>query len=340
MSNKSTTIAIGCLTQWYEIEIFEEYVNSLINALDNYEGTVYFDFCLYVPGHIKGMELTGLEECSLNSEDKDFLLEIETRWAELVNKVRTKNGYPKYHTLQEISRNTTISKYRRDFNTKYCEQADVLVWGETDMLLPRDAFNVINLIHTQIPNRPNQYIATFATCKMWDKTWEVLEHPEVVDKPFIDNDYENWWSYKYTMTQEEMDAINDRTEELDVRLITDLKFNGCGLIISSAIIKAGVNVPPAAFFVHEDTAFQNVLKQVFPKLHQYVIKNILLVHNRNHPKKRMYIKGETGDTMNKRRRSNPWYQLANDYSQLNAYNLFNPKYTFKTWDDVWSKIKE
>jgi hypothetical protein len=67
----------------------------------------------------------------------------------------------------------------------------------------------------------------------------------------------------------------------------------------------------------------------------YAIKNILLVHNRNHPSKRNYVLGEEGDTMNRRRRSNNWYVNANKMCEQNCYNIFNPQYKSFTWNDVW-----
>jgi len=32
-----TKFAIGCLVQWYEIEILSEYISSLSKAIDNYD---------------------------------------------------------------------------------------------------------------------------------------------------------------------------------------------------------------------------------------------------------------------------------------------------------------
>ena len=134
-----------------------------------------------------------------------------------------------------------------------------------------------------------------------------------------------------------MDKINSKTNELDVKIMPEHKFNGCGLVISSEIIRAGVNIPKSVFFVHEDTAFMFMTNKVLGNIPQYVIKNILLVHNRNHPKKRMYIKGERKDgTMNEKRRSNEWYVKANNMSEQNCYNLFNPNFKSFTWKDVWS----
>jgi hypothetical protein len=169
---------------------------------------------------------------------------------------------------------------------------------------------------------------------MWDKSWEPLEHPDFTVKPFIENDYENWWSLKYTMSKQEMNEINDRTEELDVRLLSPHKFNGCGLIISSEVIKAGVNIPKSVFFVHEDSAFMFMTNKILGNIPQYLVKNILLVHNRNHPQKRNYINGEHGDTMNQKRRSNEWYVKANKMCETNYLNLFNPNYKAYTWKDV------
>ena len=52
-----------------------------------------------------------------------------------------------------------------------------------------------------------------------------------------------------------MNKINNKIEELDVRTVNSYKFNGCGLVISSDVIKNGVNIPKSTFFIHEDTAF-------------------------------------------------------------------------------------
>ena len=38
-----TKFAIGCLVQWYECDIIEEYVDSLKDAIDQYDGEVIVD---------------------------------------------------------------------------------------------------------------------------------------------------------------------------------------------------------------------------------------------------------------------------------------------------------
>ena len=140
------------------------------------------------------------------------------------------------------------------------------------------------------------------------------------------------------MSIDEMNKFNDKVENLDVQVLNQHKFNGCGLVFSSEVIKSGVNIPKSVFFVHEDTAFMIMMQKVLGMIPQYVVKNILLVHNRNHPNKRMYVEGERDDgTMNEKRRSNDWYVKANKMSEQNCYNLFNPQHKSFTWEDVWKK---
>ena len=110
---------------------------------------------------------------------------------------------------------------------------------------------------------------------------------------------------------------------MDIQVTQNLKFNGCGLIISSDVIKSGCNIPKSVFFVHEDTAFMNnCLIHFRNQLPQYIIKNILLVHNRKLPNKRMYIKGQDfsdGD-MTRMRKQQYWFKNADKMSQANAFS--------------------
>ena len=216
------------------------------------------------------------------------------------------------------------------------------MWGESDSLIPRQTFQILDNLHNSVKGDTPKYISFFSMCKMWDDSWKVLEHPEFTDKPFYDspddfNPKEHWWSLRYTMDIDEMNTFNDKVQDLDIGVLNQHKFNGCGLVISSEVIKSGVNIPKSSFFIHEDTAFMIILQKLLGMIPQYIIKNILLIHNRNHPKKRMYVEGEMVDgTMNEKRRSNEWYVKANEMSEKNCYNSINPNYKAFTWDDVWN----
>lgn len=309
-----TKFAIGCLVQWYEVHIISEYVETLKEAISQYDGEVIVDIAVVLD--------QTLEKCTSKQTHQECKEKI-------LNSVKSIDECK----IGIINNLYTIADYRREFNDRYCEQVDVLIWGESDMLVPKQTFIVLDQLHQNV--QTPKYVATFGICKMWDDSWKMLEHPKFTDKPFIENDYDNWWSLKYTMSAQEMNSINNETEELEVLATTQHKFNGCGLVISSEVVKAGVNIPSSVFFVHEDTAFMIVINKLLGSIPQYIIKNILVVHNRNHPKKRMYVKGESGETMNQKRRSNDWYVKANKYSEENCYNLFNTNYKSKTWKDVW-----
>jgi len=321
-----TKFAIGCLVQWYEVKIIKEYISSIKSAINNYgKDNVLIDFTI-----TQGQQLEKF--------DGD-----EYEWEDLINELMKPitdlfdDGY-KVDWKCYSDKIYSIADYRREFNDHYCEQVDVLVWGETDMLAPKQMFIVLDHLHQQVKNQIPKYLSFFSGCKMWDPSWKPLEHPLFTDKPFIEGDTTNWWSLRYTMSEKEMDDINNKTEQPEVIILPQHKFNGCGLVISSEVIKAGANIPKGMFFVHEDTSFMQVTNKLLGNIPQFVIQNILLVHNRKHHSKRYKVKGENGiDPTNTGllRRQHDWYNKAYSASSENLANLFNPNYKFKTWADIW-----
>ena len=325
-----TKFAIGCLVQWYECDIIEEYVESLSDAIEAYDGEVQVDFDIVLN--------EDLEKCISKATKKECIEKITSI---LEPYMADRPDWSDWNV--NFSANLyTIADYRRDFNLAYCNSSDVLMWGESDALIPRQTFVILDNLHQMsLQNNNPKYLGFFGTCKMWDDTWKPLEHTDFTDKPFYEEpeDFtpDQWWSLRYTMSKDEMNAINEKVDEVDLRVLPQHKFNGCGLVISSEVIKSGVNIPKSVFFVHEDSAFMWMTNKVLGNIPQYVIKNILLVHNRNHPNKRMYIDGEREDgTMNEKRRSNDWYVKANQMCEQNYHNLFNPNYKSFTWKDVWT----
>jgi hypothetical protein len=318
-----TKFAIGCLVQWYECDIIEEYLDSLKDAIDAYEGEVIVDF------HISKNQ--DLEKCISDEQFQKCVDKILSEFDNVYNYVSTVNGMDETDLV-------TIADYRREFNSRYCEHADVLVWGETDMLVPKQMFTVLDMLHQN--SQTPKYIATFGICKMWDDSWRPLEHIDFTDKPFVHGDGENWWQLRYTMNKDEMNTFNNKVEDLTITNISPHKYNGCGLVISSEVIKSGVNIPKSCFFIKEDTAFMLMTQKILGNIPQYHFKNILLVHNRKHPKKRMYVKDENNlEYIDDKRTFNSWYTKANKMCEENNNNLFNPNFKSYTWEDVWNSIK-
>lgn len=318
----NNTFAIGCLVQWYEIEMVEEYVQSVRNSIEMIENkdNIIVHFTLVTNQDLENI----VDDVTMGDIIDKFTKIVDEFGCEITNDLYT------------------IADYRRWFNDYFCEKVDVLMWGESDSLIPRQTFQILDNIHSSVQESTPKYVSFFATCKMWDESWKVLEHPEFTDKPFIDIstvDTENWWSLRYNMTIDEMNSFNDKVEDLDVKTINQYKFNGCGLVMSSDLIKSGVNIPKSSFFIHEDTAFMLQLQKMFDgKIPQYVIKNVLLVHNRKHIKKRSYVLGEDGVTagdVSGGRLKHDWYKKASDMSHHNTYNMFNQTKTY-TWKDVFN----
>ena len=127
---KKTTIAIGCLVQWYECDIIGEYINSLKDAISNYDGKVLVDIEIIVN--------EDLEKCT-SREKKD---EIITKIIHSIGNINYDLWHAKIST--EL---VTIADYRRNFNDKYCEKADILMWGESDALIPQQTFAVLDNLH-------------------------------------------------------------------------------------------------------------------------------------------------------------------------------------------------
>ena len=342
MNKLNNKFAIGCLIQWYEIELVEEYLQSVKNAVDTIENkkNVIIDLYFNCDQTLEKLDENQISISKIFDKYYDLLLNIFDYDEDIVNLVGCK--YNIENNINEvINKIYTIADYRRDFNNNYCDKVDVLMWGETDSLIPRQTFEILDSLHDSVEEKTPKYVAFFGTCKMWDKSWEIVEHPEFTVKPFIDMDRvdtENWWSLRYNMTIDEMNSFNDKVEDLDIQVTNKLKFNGCGLVISSEVVKAGINIPKTMFFVHEDTAFMNNLLVMFQgKLPQYIIKNVLLVHNRKHVKKRQYVKGESEVTpgdIGGARLAHDWYDKANKLSEFNAHNFFKQTKMY-TWEDVY-----
>jgi hypothetical protein len=320
---------IGVLVQFYEIKMLPEYIDSCIQALNEYSNKedVIFDFCFNKSEHFEQIDI---DKISIEELDNQFNNQLK-RLSELGCVV---NSYVK--TNEDKIYN--IASYRRDLNYNYCEDVDFVLWGETDSLWPKETFTSIETINEHaISNNVNRYIITFAYRKMWSPDWSLLEHIDMTDKQFIDTDEWNLnapESPKSYMSLEQMNEINNKADELDIRVLTEPKFDGSCLVISSDLIKAGVNIPHALLVCGEDTSFADMAKFIMGnKYMQFVVKNILRVHNRRHPQKRLYIKDENNPRGFCDHGKGDWWKLISNMSKSNLSKLRNNQDKFLTFND-------
>ena len=331
--NLKSKYAIGCHVMFYEIEILDEYLNSVKKAVEIVQN----------PENI-------IVELFFNISE--FFEEIDTETTtkkELIKKFNSKCsemsklGVLVKSQVYDQNKPYCIADYRRDFNYKWCNVVDYLVWGESDCLLPREFFHVLEGVKEYANSQEiYRYTLTFALRKMWDESWRVLEHPEFTNKPYYSMDTpedtklaeSSPWSIRYTMNQKEMDEVNAKTTDLDVEMIAYPKFDGSGLVISSDLLRTGANIPPAVYMNGDDSSFlESCRLHMGENYRQYVIRNILKVHNRNHPNKRHYVKGEdqSKNTHFKRATKN-WYKEFNNVSKGNLNKLYYSQEPFNKKD--------
>jgi len=325
---------IGVHVMFYEIEMFPEYIDSCIGMMRGIENpeNVTFHFTWNVSEYFERINTQLITLDELNDKFHSQVSRLITQTSAC--------------TLTDVKDNTTdvynIADYRRDLNYNFCVKNDFVLWGETDSLWPRETFQVLEQVDEYaLQNNIFKYILFFSERKMWDSSWLPVEHNDFTHIQFVDNNdwaLNNIASSKSYMTLDQMYEINNKTENLDIRILNIPKFDGSCLVIKSDLIKSGANIPHSLLLGGEDTSFGNTTKLLLgDQFVQFVVKNILRVHNRRHPKKRMYIENENnlygfgGDA------KGDWWEVLQHMSKENLATLSQQRKTF-TMLDVFNKI--
>ena len=291
---------------FYEIDMVPEYMESVLVAFEPMENpeNITIDFCFNISQYFEKIDTKLRTKEVLIEKFEKYMGDMEKHGVNIHYTIYDNDDVPYF-----------IGDYRRQFNSNYCVDHDLLIWGESDCLMPREMFVVLENVDKYAREQNiNKFVLTFGIRKMWDASWEVLEHPFVEGKTYHEmHEPEKWETDKssiwYTMDRSEMDVVNSISEEMDIRVIDYPRFDGSGLVISSDLVLNGCNIPPGVWACGEDTAFQNLTMRMMGKnFRQFIVKNILKVHNRNHPKKRMYVQGEGEMKTNKEKRksNNKW----------------------------------
>jgi hypothetical protein len=210
--------------------------------------------------------------------------------------------------------------YRRDLNYNYCKKVDYVMWGETDSFFPKEAFlGLETLSQYTTENGVHKYIACFGDRKMWDSSWDATVHKDYVNIQFVDDDkqHENLNQAKSALPLETMNEINSKVDDLDIQVIEYPKLDGSCLVMSSDLIKYGVNIPSC--MIYNDDHGMSIMSQKLlgQNYKQFVFKNLLKVHARRHPKKRMYILEENNPNSFEDKKNNKF----NTYKNLSDQNI-------------------
>lgn len=253
---------------WYESNMIDECWHSVLQALKSAPGVdvkikICFNFQTYVEkptvGSVRGM----LEKHQNHPLFKDYDVEVTIK----------DDNHPFYN----------IADWRREV---YDPEAKYTVWGETDTILPRDIFAILDQVQIDQP-----HVLTFAGRPMWDNSWDVVTHERLLgyDKPCKCDPHkddciellEAPWKYKDYITQEELDKFNEESGDIKIEQVP-WKLDG-----STVCLSGGIETPfiaPGMHFVREDTCLEYFLRK--KNIPQVCIKTRLKGHNYKHPKKR------------------------------------------------------
>jgi len=270
---------------WYESRMMVETLDSIQAALEHTTLPVHLMFCLNAQ--------TYLEEPVEGTPDDMFGAFLEhplMKQSELIYKTNDDAFY-------------NIGDWRRDV---YDESAKYTVWGESDCLLPEDFFYILSNTDIKTP-----HILTFASRKMWDGTWDCVEHeyieqykrqpnnPYTAPKPYNSDD---------VITQQELDEFNSRFDDITIKQLNTCKIDGSLLCLSKGL--PAPFIAPDMHFVREDTCAERVFARY--NIPQYVVKNRMKGHNYGHPLKRTNTQATRTDGV--------YQQYARE--SVNAMNIF------------------
>lgn len=326
---------------WYEVEMFPEYIDSCIQMMEGIENpeNVTFHFCLNFQEYLEKCQDIYFATSEIVMEWLDYIQQRMQEYLKSLSATRCQirtQRYSKYDSFYNIA------AYRRELNYNWCNQVDFVLWGETDSLWPKQTLEIIEGITSQ--EYYPKFILNFAGRKNWDASWDIITHPLYENETFVDNDewvLENEASEKSYMTLDRMNEINNIPfDHVRIQLLEQPKADGSCLVISSDLIKSGVNIPHALIHCGEDESFMRMAKLIMgEQFVQYNVKNILRVHNRRHPRKRMYIKDENNPKGFCDERKGDWWKILEDSSKKNLDNLRN-QVKFIKQEDVLQTITE
>lgn len=259
---------------WYESKIINETLDSLQMAINHSDVQVDILICLNSQTYV---------------ETPDNGVEPDKLFYEFLNHELLKNANIIYKNDDDDFYN--IGDWRRDI---YGDNYDYnyIVWGESDCLVPKDYFDIMKKAGINHP-----HILSLANRKMWDSTWDEIEHdwikqfprngppdrPEQAPKPFNCADY---------ITLQELNDFNDKFSPT-IKKTRRIKIDGNMTALSPGLPYP--YLPLDLHFAREDYCLQLFFEK--KSIPQYIISTRLKGHNQCHPNKRIGTSNKKDDTV-------------------------------------------
>lgn len=249
---------------WYELEMLPETLESLSNAVSVSDVPVDITVCFN--------KQTYLEKPVINNVNQQFDL-IAThpilKNATIIEKTDSDSFY-------------NIGDWRREISSK----VGYTVWGESDTLIPIIYFPLLEQIWNIREQLVQPHVVTLASRKMWDASWESVEHPVIKSYQPYPNGKTNAptpISHDHYINQEQLDEFNSKyaDNDLSLEVIHPPKIDGSMLALHPnlpQLIANEIHLPS------EDFCAQLALTALH--IPQYHVTNIIKGHNYHHPRKR------------------------------------------------------
>ena len=314
---------------FFEIEMYKDFIDGLVNLLETVENkdNVTIDLCFNLSEQIEKIDDTKISIDGYNGLLEKFNIGVD--------KIKQLGYFVKTRIVKQ-DEFYFHTDYRRDLNYNYCKKVDYVMWGETDSFFPREAFQVIETLANYTDKQNiHKYLLSFSDRKMWDASWDPLVHVDYESHVFVDDDkgHLNPNQAKSPMSIEKMNEINAKAKEFDFTYITKPKISGACLVFSSDLIKCGVNIPPCLLY-NDDEGLSIMSERILGNTFiQFICKNVLHVHARRHPNKRLYVKDEDNSySFIDKKNSN--FQKLLDLSKQNIQSLITGKNKFYEYNDL------
>ena len=250
---------------WYEYRMVREALDSLQKAISNSNIDVKINLCLNYK--------TYLEE-PVEGTAKEMFDEFMDHSIIKKSNITYKGPDDDFYNIGDWRRE------QYDVNAKYT------IWGETDTIYPQDLFYILENINLVEP-----HILTLASRKMWDSSWDIVEHPEIRKYPRTgpperpETAPEPLNSHNF-IHQNQLDDFNEKSGDIEIIKLPLLKIDGSTLMLSKGLPHPFI--APEQHFVREDTCASHFFK--INNIPQYLIENRIKGHNYWHPEKRMNTK--------------------------------------------------
>ena len=326
MTKLNKKYVIGTHVMFFEIEMYKDFIDGLINLIETVENkeNIYIDLCFNMNEILEKIDRKQIDEGQLLGAFYSGSVRLEGHGITNLKTRIIQKGEFYFH-----------ADYRRDLNYNYCKKVDYVMWGETDSFFPKEAFQSLESLSKYTDEQNiHRYIMCFADRKMWDDSWNPTVHTDYENIEYIDdeNHHLHKTQAKSQLSIEEMNEINSKVEDFDFRSINYPKIDGSCLVISSDLIKSGVNIPLCLIYNDDEGLAIMAQKLCGQNFIQFICKNLLKVHARRHSQKRLYVLDEDNPNSFDDKKPSAFVKFK-EMSQANIRSLIEGRNKFYEYGD-------